>query len=527
MGSQHAVPGVLVPELPGTATPAGGPSGWPAVLAGKAMRVLWLWPALLMLAVGCYQLTVPDLWRDELSSWSFASRPVPELMAVVRRSDASQLAYYLLLHYWMAAFGYSVLAMRMLSVLAMTAAAACVTLAARKLAGSGAAAGRAGLLAGLAFVLIPSVSRFAQEARFYAFEVFAAMLATWLLLRALERSSVNRWAVYGCSVVLLGYADLVALSVLAGHAVAVGLRWRQERRLYVLAFVPAAVAGCLACLPLARVGLGQANSQVGWVPRPSLSLWTFDFFSRNLFYSGSAAAALIIVAVLAWAVVWRAAAVASAIAVVPVAVVWLLSQGQTSYFFPRYLLFTVGAWAILAGIALSKLDMRVAAAAVLVFGILGAHDQQVIREPGAHNWATYPVSESVKYWDYSGAAAIIARQVRPGDGIVYPGVPITWAMINYGVQYYLRQSLPADRVPRQVFVSVTAAQAGALYPDLCAHPARCLGQAPRVWVVTSGHAATPYREIPGDEIAVLRARYRVIQTARVPGLTITLLQRTP
>jgi hypothetical protein len=273
MGSQHAVAGVLVPELPGTATPAGGPSGWPAVLAGKAMRVLWLWPALLMLAVGCYQLTVPDLWRDELSSWSFASRPVPELMAVVRRSDASQLAYYLLLHYWMAAFGYSVLAMRMLSVLAMTAAAACVTLAARKLAGSGAAAGRAGLLAGLAFVLIPSVSRFAQEARFYAFEVFAAMLATWLLLRAL-------------------------------------------------------------------------------------------------------------------------------------------------------------------------------------------------------------------------------------------------------------QSLPADRVPRQVFVSVTAAQAGALYPDLCVHPARCLGQAPRVWVVTSGHTATPYREIPGDEIAVLRARYRVIQTARVPGLTITLLQRT-
>jgi len=59
-------------------TQAGGPSGWPAVLAGKAMRVLWLWPALLMLAVGCYQLTVPDLWRDELSSWSFASRPVPD-----------------------------------------------------------------------------------------------------------------------------------------------------------------------------------------------------------------------------------------------------------------------------------------------------------------------------------------------------------------------------------------------------------------------------------------------------------------
>jgi mannosyltransferase len=527
MGSQYAVQGVLAPELPGAAAPDGWPvRGLPAVLAHKAMRVLWVWPALLMLAVGCYQLTVPVLWRDELSSWSFASRPVPELMAVVRRSDASQLAYYLLLHYWMAAFGDSVLAMRMLSVLAMTGAAACVTLAARKLAGSGAHADRAGLLAGLAFVLIPSISRFAQETRFYAFEVLAAMLATLLLLRALERSSVNRWAVYGCSVALLGYADLVALSVLAGHAVAVGLRWRQERRLHVLAFVPAAVAGCLACLPLATVGLGQANSQVGWVPRPALSLWTFDFFSRNLFYSAPASAALIIVAVLAWAVVWRAAAVASAIAIVPVAVVWLLSQGQTSYFFPRYLLFTVGAWAIVAGIALSKLDFRVAAAAVLVFGILGASDQRAIRQPGAHNWATYPVSGNVEYWDYSGAAAIIARQARPGDGIVYPGAPIKWAMINYGVQYYLRQSLPAGLVPREVFVSVTAAQAAALYPDLCLHPARCLGQTQRVWVVTSGHAATPYREIPKGEIATLRAHYRVTQTTRVPGLTITLLHRT-
>ena len=68
----------------------------------------------------------------------------------------------------------------------------------------------------------------------------------------------------------------------------------------------------------------------------------------------------------------------TAIAVAPVAAVWLVSQGPYSYFFPRYLLFTVGAWAILAGIGLSRLDARIATAAVLVIAILAAGDQQAV-----------------------------------------------------------------------------------------------------------------------------------------------------
>jgi mannosyltransferase len=82
--------------------------------------------------------------------------------------------------------------------------------------------------------------------------------------------------------------------------------------------------------------------------------------------------ALIILAVLAWAAAWREAALMTAIAVLPVAGVWLVSQGQYSYFWPRYLLLTVAAWAVLAGIGLSRLDMRVAAACVCVVAIFGA-----------------------------------------------------------------------------------------------------------------------------------------------------------
>jgi len=51
----------------------------------------------------------------------------------------------------------------------------------------------------------------------------------------------------------------------------------------------------------------------------------------------------------------------------------------------------VGAWAVLAGIGLSRLDGRIAVVTVLVIAILSAGGQQVIREPGAHNWPSYPV----------------------------------------------------------------------------------------------------------------------------------------
>jgi hypothetical protein len=106
-------------------------------LADQAARLPWCWPALITLAFGLYQVGHPELWRDELASWSFASRPVPELISAARHTGATQLAYYLLLHVWMAAFGDSADAMRVPSVLAMAAAAACVALVGRRLGGTG------------------------------------------------------------------------------------------------------------------------------------------------------------------------------------------------------------------------------------------------------------------------------------------------------------------------------------------------------------------------------------------------------
>ncbi len=491
--------------------------------ADLAARVPWVAPALLTVALGCYQIGRPELWRDELSSWSFAARPVSDLIATARNTGATQLAYYLLLHLWITAFGSSADAMRSLSVLAMAGAAACVTLVGRKLAGP-----RAGLASGLVFALVPSVSRFAQEVRFYALEVLVAMLATLLLLRALERPTWRRWLAYAAGVTLLGYIDLVALSVLAGHAAGAALRWRQDRDRRQLWFAPAAAVGLAACAPLALIGWSQAGDQVGWIPRPGLDLTAFSFFFRNLFYSASVAAALIVLAVLAWAVARREAAIATAIALIPVAVVWLVSQGPQSYFFPRYLLLTVGAWAILAGIALSRLDVRIAVAALLVIAILGAGDQQEIRSPGAHSWPDYPVGSGGSYLDYAGAAAIIARQVRPGDGLIYQAKGRARPMlIGTGVGYYLGRDLrPGVPVPTELFIREPAAQADALYAVQCEHPAMCAGQERRIWVVGWRDITNPALAVTPTQAAALRPYYRLTFVAHVAGLTVFLLVRT-
>jgi mannosyltransferase len=516
-------PVITRPDESGTGIPAGR-SPFEG-LADQIARLAWCWPALLALALGLYQMGRPELWRDELASWSFASRPVSSLITSARHTGATQLAYYLLLHGWIAAFGDSADAMRTLSVLAMAAATACVALVGRRLAGA-----RAGLAAGLVFALVPSVSRFAQEIRFYALAVLFATLATLLLLRALDRPSAARWTAYAACLALLGYIDVVALSVIAGHAAGAVLRSWHDHDRRQLWFLPAVAGALAACLPLVMIGSAQARAQIGWIPRPGLDLTDFAFFGRNLFYSTSVATALIVLAVLAWAVAWREAAFLTALAIGPVAAVWVMSQGSYSYFFPRYLLFTVGAWAVLAGIGLSRLDARVGATAVLVVAILCAGNQQVIREPGAHSWPSYPVGFGGSYLDYAGAAAFVARHAKAGDGAVYQGRQDkeSWLMIGYGLQYYLARDMPNGvPAPHQLFVARSAAQAGTLYPQPCRQPAACLGAEPRIWVVGSGRQLSPYQAVTPAQAVVLRPRYRLSLVKHLQGLTVFLLTRVP
>ena len=144
--------------------------------------------------------------------------------------------YHLLMRAWAALVGSSDLALRVPSILAMTAAAALVGALAARLFAPG-----TGVLAGVVFALLPTSARYAQEAQPYALTLLAAVLATSLLVPAIDRPRFWRFAGYAGAVVVLGLCNVVALLLLVGHGWAV---FAFRRAVAVRWLVTAARARC-------------------------------------------------------------------------------------------------------------------------------------------------------------------------------------------------------------------------------------------------------------------------------------------
>jgi mannosyltransferase len=518
-----------------------------AAPGGTVRRVagsVWLWPMAVMAVVGSHGIGTPIMWRDELATWSAASRSVPQIWRLVHHVDAVLGVYYLGMHFWISLFGDSPTAMRVPSLIAMTGAAGLVALTGRRLGGYA-----AGLSGGLVFALIPSISRYGQEARPYAIATFFAALATLLLLRALERPGWRRWVPYALALAAGGASNLLTLAVIAAHAVVTALHlWRppagsdsSNRRDVAAGFCFSAVAAVILDSPIIVEGHEQRFEQIGTLLSPPLSQLTGLNGSiwPELFSSTGVAVAVILLAVASLAGRSRRASVCClAVAFVPIAAIWAASQGSSSYWLARYLLFTVPAWAAAAGLGIAeaaRLAARlrgrwlaaagVLAGVVLVAGV-GWPDQQAIRHTEAHNWWSYPNPVGDFPVDYVGAANVIAAHERPGDGIVFQVSDDNHWMIDNGVDYYLR--LEHRPIPAVVFQAKTQVQAGGFQPVECA--AQCLHGTPRLWLVYINHLVRngryrdPYAAIAPDRAAALQARhYTITRVYHVDGVTIALL----
>ncbi|WP_405891001.1 glycosyltransferase family 39 protein [Streptomyces sp. NBC_00133] len=469
------------------------------------LRSVWLWPVVATLACTVYGIRTPVMWEDELTSWDVASRDLGQLLDTVQRVDAVLGTYYLLLHGWMTVFGDSATSLRLPSALAMAGAAGCAALCGQRLFGR-----RAGLAGGLLFALIPVVSRYAHEARPYALVVCAVSLSTLLLLRALDRpGSRRRWAAYALGVAAVGLFHLLALTVLLGHMVAVGSRVRAERRV-LWGFGIAASVGVIGVVPVALLGRAQTGRQISWIPRPDM--WGLVAIWPQLFASATLAGAVIALAVTAWGERRSAALCCTAMAVLPPLVLWVVSHGQVSYFFYRYLLFTLPAWVMLAGAGLVAARSRaVVAAALVVLAVLTVREQQALRKPFAH------FSSGL---DYPGAALTIEKFYQPGDAVIYDRGDDSWRMLDVGVRFYL----PDDLRMHDVFLAESSADRDDLRPTECGDPGACLRGDKRVWLVVSGNWGDPFRELPDDQERALRARYTAYGSAHVTGITVTLLE---
>lgn len=464
-----------------------------------------LWAALLTLVVACVGSGTPQLWRDELASWSAADRTTGQLIKMLGNVDAVSGAYYLLLHGWNSVLGDSPAVLRMPSALAMAGAAAFVTLTARKLFDR-----RTAVFAGVLFALLPAVSKYGQEARSYAFAVLAAAAATHLLMRALERPTVARWLPYAAAVTAAGFFHIVSLLFLLPHALIVLGRARDARSWRLPARYAAAVAvALLPVIPLIVLGRRQVSRQLGWIAVPHLrdlaALWINLTASPLVALPLLAAAAL----PLAWSRGRRPAAELALVALVPIPAAWVLSQGATSYFLDRYLLFTLPAWVVLAAAGLGALRPRALSGAALVFMVaLGAGDQLQLRTEYAKSSA-----------DGKGAAAIIAKGYEPGDGFAPAGGRLF--MTDSLVEYYL----PDHVKPKDVFVQRSAVANDDLFPVECTRPVQCLDGTRRIWMVTASGSPNPYDGFSPDQTKALKDHYTPVKSTKVGSLRVTLVER--
>ncbi|MFG1653932.1 glycosyltransferase family 39 protein [Micromonospora sp. NPDC049275] len=492
---------------------------------------VWLAPALLTLAVTLTGLGSAQLWRDELATWSAASRSPGDLARLAGTIDAATGPYYLLMHIWTTVFGDSTIAIRAPAVLAMTVAAGLLAVLGARLVDR-----RTGLLAGLLFAVLPSTSRYGQEARPYALATALAVLATLLLVTALRRPGWVRWAGYAAAVAALGLTHLIALTLLAAHALLVLVTWwrgpaaagvaaagtdttpgddttpnhgsaGRDRRTWrwVVAVIPVALlTGTL--LLKART---QQSRQLNWVGLARLD--DLSALPGGVAQSSVVGGLLVGVAALGAARLGRRALLPASAVLLPVLL--LFAAGTVvPLWVARYLVFVVPFACLLAGAALAAVAAPATVVVVVLAALLGLPDQAALRR--THEW---PRNAPV---DYAGAAHVIGAGQRPGDAVVY-SPRHSWLFLDLGIEYHLGDP------PRDVLVTEDEVRRGDLWAAECPQPAQCLAGTSRVWLVVAGRHAEPLADVPGVKGDALRADFTLAQVWQRPGLTVALLTSRP
>jgi mannosyltransferase len=336
--------------------------------------------ALLVFLVG---IGGPSLWIDEGHTWGYAHQPLGNMLStVIGSTNAVEAAYYTLVHFWIGIAGDSETALRLPSAVAMVVAVWAASKTAGDLAGW-----RAAAIAGFVLIALPGITRYAQEARPYAFAVAAVAVSTFMLLRALTRSERRWWVGYAAALVVVGYFHLLSLLVVPGQFLAMLYIGRGQWR----AFVAAGGAAFVAVLPVAILGFAQ-RGQIAWIPLVQFDyLWTgFAVMTGSV-----AVTALLAVLVVVGRGDRRLLVLGLATALATPMLLWLISW-LTPLYLGRYILGAAPGIAVLiAAATVTMKPVRLLILGAILAGLV--YPIQVdYRGPAAHNQ------------NYRGAADLVA-----------------------------------------------------------------------------------------------------------------------
>lgn len=468
-------------------------------LAGqdRALSALaWLLPSLLTAVLGLVRTTWPGQNGAELNLWGFVRRPWAEVWQLHGQLDGVMIPYAVALKAWAEVVGTGDFALRLPALLAMAAATAFLAKLGTHLLNA-----RAGFVAGLIFAVLPTVSRYAQEIGPYALAVCLATAATALLVRAFDRSALLSLMTYALVVGLLGLTSLPALSLLVGHGLA------------VLAMRPRLVTGWLAAVLVGLAPVGALawffrQSQISPSLRSPVAWSELVRLLPDLFGAAVLGGMLVGLGLLSLSL-RKPSVIFTTWALTPVVVLYG-SSFLTSFWRPEALLFTVPAWALLGAAALVRAPVVRGVLAALLAGAVGLPTQIDIRQRDGHGLGGPEV------------AGVLTENVRAGDVIMF-GSGDEGRIGRDIIDRYL----PATRRPKDILAIRAPRTGGELLAGECPVVAKCLGAAPRVWLLRVGATPVALDGLPAAKDGELRTRYAATRRWTAPGLTLTLFALKP
>jgi mannosyltransferase len=195
-------------------------------------------------ALSSFRLDAKGLWHDEAFTLAVASSDGETFWRSLTEGESFGGLYYLIVRL-LPPLWENEASLRAPSVVFAVLTAITIYFLARRLFGVGVAVVSV-LLLSFDFFFI----RYAQEARAYALALWLVTLATFVLVRAVERPTWVRWLGYSALGALAVYAHFFAVLVLVGHVVSLLL----HRSLVPWKKVVVAAGSCLVfVLPLAVV----------------------------------------------------------------------------------------------------------------------------------------------------------------------------------------------------------------------------------------------------------------------------------
>ncbi len=371
--------------------------------------------ALLGFLVMLWNLGLPSLWQDEAATIAAANRPLPSLLQLVQHIDIVHGTYYAFMHFWGDAFGFTPLALRLPSAMAVGLSIGLLYALALKL-GFGQ---KVATWSAIVFLALPRTDMAGSEARSNALTATLAIALVYAFIWALETGAKRfRWLAFIAVAMLSIYVFMFSVLILAAFATYLLIKRRGQ----LLNFLVSSTISIGLAAPIFYFGYKE-RGQVGWITKKPIWQYLWEAvigvdYNRNLALAG------ICILLAAFAIYKRASLLVLLWATLPSAILIAVSILAQPYFVDHYLTFTTGGTAILiaSGISLLKLPRLEAASrlnlsfqllALLAVVALSISSLAVSRQPSAKGTQWAAISDAIRVNSSQGDGILLPDAVNP------------------------------------------------------------------------------------------------------------------